>query len=81
MIFLSNKYETIINDATNFVNNDGRFAYEGRIALFYVLSELAEIYEEQDEDFNLKREQFYKQKYENKESRYERERRLLSLDE
>lgn len=36
---------------------------------------------EQDEEFNLKRERFYKTKYEHKESRYERERRLLQIDE
>lgn len=61
------------------INNKFNINYIDKILYSYQKENITTVQQaiESDEEFNLKRERYYKNKYEHKESRYEREKRIL----
>lgn len=61
------------------INNKFNINYIDKIIYSYQKENITTVQQaiESDEEFNLKRERYYKNKYEHKESRYEREKRIL----
>lgn len=61
------------------LNNKFNINYINKILNSYKKENITTVQQaiEQDEEFNLKREEFYKTKYQKKESRYEREQRIM----
>jgi DnaD/phage-associated family protein len=65
------------------LNNKFNINYINKILYSYQKNNITTVQQaiEREEEFNDKRDNYYKNKYEVKESRYERERRLLQLDD
>lgn len=61
------------------INNKFNINYIDKIIYSYQKENITTVQQaiQSDEEFNLKRERYYKNKYEHKESRYEREKRIL----
>lgn len=65
------------------LNNKFNINYIDKIIYSYKKNNITTVQQaiEQEEEFNKKRDLYYQKKYEVKESRYERERRLLQIDD
>ena len=65
------------------LNNKFNINYIDKIIYSYKKNNIKSVQQaiEQEEEFNKKRDLYYQKKYEVKESRYERERRLLQIDD
>ena len=65
------------------LNNKFNINYIDKIIYSYKKNNIKTVQQaiEQEEEFNKKRDLYYQKKYEVKESRYERERRLLQIDD
>jgi DNA replication protein DnaD len=65
------------------LNNKFNINYIDKIIYSYKKNNIKTVQQaiDQEEEFNKKRDLYYQKKYEVKESRYERERRLLQIDD